>query len=62
MKPPRQTLLTSGDLIRSVGMKPVGDASGVGGRGLGQVINYAGQIPLTITGDSKVQEMVRLTP
>jgi hypothetical protein len=38
------------------------DASGVGGRGLAQVVSANGQILLTITGDRAVQETVRLSP
>jgi hypothetical protein len=53
---------TPGDRIRSIALKPAPDPSGVGARGLAQVINRTGQIVLTLTGDRKVQELVRLTP
>ena len=54
--------MTNGDLIRSLSLKPAVDASGVGGRGLAQVVSANGQILLTITGDRAVQETVRLSP
>lgn len=57
-----RTEVTNGDLIRSLSLKPAVDASGVGGRGLAQVVSANGQILLTITGDRAVQETVRLTP
>lgn len=53
---------TPGDLIRSIALKPAVDPTGVGGRGMAQQINSSGQILLTITGDRRVQELVRLTP
>lgn len=56
------TDLTFGDTINSINLRPVIDPSGVGGRGQGQVINSQGQIILTLTGDRRVQEIVRLTP
>jgi hypothetical protein len=56
------TEATPGDLIRSIALKPAVDPSGVGGRGLAQQINSSGQILLTLTGDRKIQELVRLTP
>jgi hypothetical protein len=40
--------VTNGDLIRSLLLKPAVDASGVGGRGLAQVVSANGQILLTI--------------
>jgi hypothetical protein len=49
-------------IIRSIALRPAVDASGVGGRGLAQVINENGQILLTLTADRGVQETVRLTP
>ena len=57
-----RTEVTNGDLIRSLLLKPAVDASGVGGRGLAQVVSANGQILLTITGDRAVQETVRLSP
>jgi hypothetical protein len=57
-----RTEVTNGDLIRSLALKPAVDASGVGGRGLAQVVSANGQILLTITGDRAVQETVRLSP
>ena len=57
-----RTEVTNGDLIRSLSLKPAVDASGVGGRGLAQVVSANGQILLTITGDRAVQETVRLSP
>jgi drug/metabolite transporter superfamily protein YnfA len=59
---PYATDATPGDIVRGIGLKPAVDASGVGGRGFGQVINDDGEILLTLTGDRKVQETVRLTP
>jgi hypothetical protein len=57
-----RTEVTNGDLIRSLLLKPAVDASGVGGRGLAQVVSANGQILLTITGDRAVLETVRLSP
>ena len=57
-----RTEVTNGDLIRSLSLKPAVDASGVGGRGLAQVVSANGQILLTITGDRAMQETVRLSP
>jgi hypothetical protein len=56
------TAITNGDMIRSITLKPVVDGSGVGARGMAQVINRMGEILLTITGDRKVNELVKLTP
>jgi hypothetical protein len=56
------TEATPGDRIRSIALNPAVDATGVGSRGLRQTVNGNGQIVVTITGDRKVQELVRLTP
>jgi len=58
---PYHTEATFGDLIRSIALRPAVDPSGVGGRGLAQVINQHGQILLTLTADRGVQEAIRLT-
>jgi hypothetical protein len=43
-------------------IKPTPDASGVGGRGLAQIIDDDGEILVEITNASNVKELVKLTP
>jgi hypothetical protein len=59
---PYSTSRTFSDTIKGLSIKPAVDSSGVGGRGLAQIINSSGQILLTITGDRAAKETVRLTP
>ncbi len=53
-----KTAATYQDTIRGLRLLPATDASGAGGRGLGQTIGAGGQIVLTLTGDRKTQEWV----
>jgi hypothetical protein len=48
--------------IKSLAIKPTPDASGVGGRGLAQIIDDDGEILVEITNASNVKELVTLTP
>ncbi|MBL9114880.1 MAG: FG-GAP repeat protein [Verrucomicrobiaceae bacterium] len=50
------------DTITGIALKPTLDPSGVGGRGLGQVIASDGSIAVIIKGRSGAEEVVRLTP
>jgi hypothetical protein len=59
---PYYTEATPGSRIRSLALKPATDPTGVGGRGLGQVVNNAGQCVLVLMGDGSVREQVLLKP
>ena len=48
------------DTITSMALKPTLDPSGVGGRGLGQVIASDGSIVVIIKGRNGAEEVVRL--
>ena len=48
------------DTITSMSLKPTLDPSGVGGRGLGQVIAFDGSIVVIIKGRNGAEEVVRL--
>ncbi len=53
---------TPAGTIRSITVKPAPDATGVGARGLREVISESGHIVLTITGDRGSNELVVLPP
>ncbi len=48
--------------IKGLALKPVADKTGAGARGQGLIVGADGSLLLTITGDRKVQELVRVVP
>jgi hypothetical protein len=56
------TSLNITNTIKSIAIKPAVDPTGVGGRGLAQIINENGEILVILTGLTGAQELVKLTP
>lgn len=48
--------------IKGLTLKPATDASGAGGRGLGQVVGLSGHVLLSILGDRSLSELVVMNP
>lgn len=53
---------TPAGLIKGLALKPVIDKTGAGARGQGLILGADGSLLLTITGDRKIQELVRVEP
>ena len=56
------TEATPRDTVLGLAIKPAADASGVGSRGLAQIISSSGDLLVEITGNHNIKELVRLTP
>ncbi len=56
------TAATTTTTLRSLSLSPTTDATGAGGKGLGQIINENGQVALTLDFDNKAREVMKGVP